>query len=64
MYGTFFVQVVEMGHGVSNWGGAWRVISKQNLLSEDVSSREDASTSWPSISGLRGRARRRTFYQL
>jgi hypothetical protein len=28
-----------------------------HLLSEDVSSREDASTSWPSSSGLRGRRR-------
>jgi hypothetical protein len=26
-----------------------------HLLGEDVSSREDASTSWPSNSGLRGR---------
>jgi hypothetical protein len=28
-----------------------------HLLGEDVSSREDASTSWPSSSGLRGRRR-------
>jgi hypothetical protein len=33
-----------------------------NLIEEDVSSREDASTSWPSSSGLRGR--RRTYFTI
>jgi hypothetical protein len=42
------------------WGMLWECYGNAlgmpvHLLSEDVSSREDASTSWPSSSGLRGR---------